>query len=303
MNQARAVKMAPSSRLIWTCTLSIWFLILPAFPGLCIELGQQRITGYFYNEGDKTPIPGALVALYDARSNLLVDYTYTLQNGHFTLAKPANNGQFYIVATKENISAKTDPFKYNNEETSKNITINYPRHDRIGSDIYKIALDFMSKALWLLLGVISGYWFKLLEGKLKAKGILKLYLGGIAREADSLPRLHDELKNLVERYDSSANVRGDQKQYDSLMSNVRQCLQKMHEELSLRKDWVDLFDQAFGKKGVSDYRKLIDEIKSVSDFAMLNSQKTIVQDTKETMIDKLKPIRALRNENVLGNYV
>ncbi len=66
-----------------------------------------EIRGAVYQGKRDQPVPGALIAIYDA-GDLLFDSTYTRDDGGFRLRTPLLKGRFFIVATGHGKSRRAD---------------------------------------------------------------------------------------------------------------------------------------------------------------------------------------------------
>ena len=132
--------------------------------------GKGNICGAFFKNTEKEPLPGALVALYKADTNLLVDNTYTLDNGQFTLKAPSLKGKFYIVATKGMISQKNE-FEFDPAKPAQYIAVHY--HDSPNRFIKVITwiiqkFDYM---ITTLIGLFIGLGFKWIQENKKRKDL------------------------------------------------------------------------------------------------------------------------------------
>ena len=65
------------------------------------------VSGAFLGGEGRSPIAGALVALYEQRTGYLVDSTYTDDDGRFSL-RPPPMGAYFLVLTKGSLSERVD---------------------------------------------------------------------------------------------------------------------------------------------------------------------------------------------------
>lgn len=140
--------------------------ILWAF-SVCAGAESAPINGFYYQDELSNPLPGALIALYKADDNTLIAYTYTRNDGAFTLRGPSVKGKYYIVATKDQFSHKLD-FDYDPEAFS-NLMIQHHQP----TSTWKIIKEYVGgrfvEALNLLIGLAIGFGWKIVEDRKKAR--------------------------------------------------------------------------------------------------------------------------------------
>lgn len=120
------------------------------------EALQPGIRGMVYGDDRDDPVAGALVVLYDS-DELLVDFTYTRDDGGFTLRPPQRKGRAYLVATRDS-RAQRVAIDYDSAQ-SKPVWIPLPakRESRL-----KQAADWVLDKLGAVIGLLVGYGFRVL---------------------------------------------------------------------------------------------------------------------------------------------
>jgi hypothetical protein len=119
----------------------------------------STLRGFFFDETIQKHIPGALVVLYSRDQGILVDQTYTMNNGSFTLRVPNTSGWYSIVATKDMRTQRKD-VEYDSKQALGIIQVNYK--DITEEPSHKV-WNYISSNLDILKGFFSGlflWWFK-----------------------------------------------------------------------------------------------------------------------------------------------
>lgn len=86
--------------------LGLLLLFLSPTTGSTQTPPAAGVSGAFLGER-RSPIAGALVALYEQRTGYLVDSTYTDDDGRFSL-RPPPMGAYFLVLTKGSLSERVD---------------------------------------------------------------------------------------------------------------------------------------------------------------------------------------------------
>jgi hypothetical protein len=117
---------------------------------------QPGVRGMVYGDDCDDPVPGALVVLYDS-DDLLVDSTYTRDDGGFTLRPPQRKGPAYLVATRDH-RAHREAIDYD-PARSRPVWIPLPakRESRL-----KQARGWVLDKFGGVIGLLVGYGFRVL---------------------------------------------------------------------------------------------------------------------------------------------
>jgi hypothetical protein len=142
-----------------------------------------QIRGTVY-EGDRShPAAGVLIALYDA-GDLLIDSTYSRDNGEFRLVTPRSTGRFYAIATRGGSSAPRDDFVFDPAAgQTRNLTLFLPRQS--GPVWWVRAGEWMLDKLGAVVGLLVGYlWRSRVEDRLAAKSKRDFFLSDVRAAID-----------------------------------------------------------------------------------------------------------------------
>jgi hypothetical protein len=117
---------------------------------------QPGVQGMVYGNDRDDPVAGVLVVLYDS-DDLLVDSTYTREDGGFTLRPPQRKGPAYVVATRDS-RAHREAIDYD-PARSRPVWIPLPakRESRL-----KQAGDWVLDKFGAVIGLLVGYGFRIL---------------------------------------------------------------------------------------------------------------------------------------------
>jgi hypothetical protein len=137
-----------------------WSGLLAVVVGLLMaarsEALQPGIRGMVHGDDRDDPVAGALVVLYDS-DDLMVDSTYSREDGSFTLQPPLRKGRATVVATRDS-RAHRETIDYDPAQ-SKPVWIPLPakRESRL-----KQAVDWTLDKLGAVIGLLVGYVFRVL---------------------------------------------------------------------------------------------------------------------------------------------
>jgi hypothetical protein len=165
--------------------LALLPLVLPPLTQPAGPAGS--LSGRFYERESSLPIAGALVALYEKATGLLIDSTYTRDTGDFTLRPPPRGGAFYLVATKGALSRRRDLI-YDPIRPAMDVSItdlpSLTRWARFGQYLSGKVEAVGS----FVLGLFGGWLFNFLTSRWaarqKAVNVLKAYLQELNAEVN-----------------------------------------------------------------------------------------------------------------------
>jgi hypothetical protein len=176
-----------------------------------VRADSAGLTGYYYEDDLDHPLAGALIALYNADNNLLVEYTYTRNDGGFALKAPPAKGKYYVVATRDQSSHKID-LDYDPQTPSQNLLI---PHHQSKSRITKLLVylrDKLVEGLNLLIGFLVGLLYKVYEDRRKARQV-------IDREIQPVKDSTAEIVTMYQNLQQAADAFGVSKDNDTANAN------------------------------------------------------------------------------------
>ena len=178
-------------------------LLLAALLAAARADAVQGVHGMVHGEDQDKPVAGALVVLYDS-DELLVDFTYSRDDGSFTLRPPQRPGPASVVATRDSLTHRVE-IRY---DPARSQRVRVPLAPKEESRVKKAAA-WVFEELGAVVGLLVGYGFRVLveeRGGAKRKrddfladlrGLADRALGapGIAETAPEVARM----KQLVDR--------------------------------------------------------------------------------------------------------
>lgn len=203
-----------------------------------------QVRGAVYAGDPSHPAAGVLIAFYDA-GDLLLDSTYSRDDGGFRLLTPLGSGRFYVVATGGGNSLRKDFTLDPVAGRTRNLALVFPRQSwpvRVGGWV----LD----KLGAVVGLLIGFLFRsLFEERLAAKSKRDFFLSDVrAAINEALAKYpHDPQQLLQQRAEIQAAVRSIAQLLDR-RGDVQDALAK------LRKD-----------KGRQSFRALQERIRNLED--------------------------------------
>jgi uncharacterized membrane-anchored protein YhcB (DUF1043 family) len=203
-------------------------VLLPSAPLAGALTPQIRGTAC---EGDLThPAPGVFIALYDA-GDLLVDSTYSRNDGGFRLLTPSSRGHFYVIATRAGSSQRKD-FDFDPAAgRTRSLVVTFPRKSWL-----RTAGEWGGDKLGGVAGLLIGYLFRsLVEERGSARAKRKRFLEGLRAAFDEAlakypPRDQEVLGSRVEIAAAVRSIAGFLERHD----DIQDALAKL--AVPLRKD-------------------------------------------------------------------
>lgn len=260
-----------SSRPTWPSRLAGlsavgFILLLP--PPLCHGTPVGGISGTYFKNDARHPFPGALVALYSAEGNALIDFTYTTNDGRFTLKGPQHAGKYYIVATKDGSSQREDieydpqspnidvPVKFSTQEGGLSKFVGYVAN--VFSDIYKT-----------LLGLFIGLWFARGTERRKTRDEFDRDFIQIRVSAQ---KMRQDLEELVPKMLRLGGLTGGEKERliaecDLIKERVETSLADCTKRLAEKKNDLEReISKLYGTGGLAELYRLEKALQDVSEF-------------------------------------
>ncbi len=276
---------------------ALYFLLLGGYlspQGMGID--KDKIRGVFFNNTEKEPLPGALIALYNADTNLLLDYTYSLENGQFTLKAPPFKGKFFIVATK-GMTSKKHPFEFDPGKPAPYISLQYKDSP---NPFIKKFIQWLTKKLdyliVLIMGVGLNWWLNRRKRKEKQENYIQTLRGSIraiGNGYESLGRIFKEASNIDIR-----------KRYLEITGEIKKNVENMEKKLD-PEVFPDVFDLK-KKNRQEQYETMADILKKIR-FSIDEKNQDNVINAKPDEREKnyFQPFRDLKEQlekNPLLNF-
>jgi hypothetical protein len=206
-----------------------------------------EIRGTVYERDRDHPVPGALVALYDA-GDLLVDTTYTRDDGGFRLLPPQRKGKVYVVATQGSRSRRADlDYDPAGRDRLVWIELSQKKESRL-----KQAGAFVIEKLGAVVGLLVGYFFRVF---VEERGAAK------RKRDDFLFDLRDHAKRALTPYTANA--------VDPSLAEVTVAVRQMRQLVDRRSDMPDVLSAlrlVRKQKGRAGFRALDGKVKRAEDL-------------------------------------
>jgi hypothetical protein len=151
--------------------LRLFSLILIHIFGIvygALSCERGMITGVFEDSKQK-PIPGALIALYDSKTNRFIESSYSLDNGKFVFSPIQHDGDLFLVATTTTESKRSETFSYNRDSCGIDKRI-------IGKSRQSSWLSYFTEYIKWAVSTLLGYGVAMLQNLIKQKRMAKKYI-------------------------------------------------------------------------------------------------------------------------------
>ncbi len=237
-------------------------LVLPVLLQLPQPVGPAGgLSGRFYDGERSHGIPGALVALYEKGTGLLVDSTYTREFGEFTLRPPPHGGAFLEVATKD-ATSKTRDLIYDPRRPAMDASITYLPEQTPRAQLERF---FSGKFGSFLLGLAGGWLFNLMTSwcaaHQKAKTVLKAYLHELKTEVNAAAEAVKKDLAALGVEATWNQVTGDR--YREIMEQMAKAAGYIEERLHAKSIEEDLYviHRSRGLDELSDFRQRLRDVR------------------------------------------
>lgn len=253
------------SRLV---SLSVVCLLLLSTPLLCHGSPPGGISGAYFKDDEKHPFPGALIALYSADSNVLIDFTYTTNDGKFNLKSPEQAGKYYIVATKD-ASSRRQEIEYDPRRPNINVPIKFPAQESFLSKTLAYVSNVFNDIYKTLLGLFIGLWFARGTERRKVRDEFDRDFGQVRASAHKM-RL--DLKELVSKMLKLGGLTGDEKEglitecnviKERVETSLTECTARLAEK---RSDLEKEIARLYGTDGLNEFYRFDKALREVSEF-------------------------------------
>ena len=275
--------------------------ILWAF-SVCAGAEPAPINGFYYQDELSNPLPGALIALYKADDNTLVAYTYTRNDGAFTLRGPAAKGKYYIVATKDQFSHKLD-FDYA-PEAYTNLMIQHHQPTSAWRTIGGYVGGRFVEALNLLLGLAIGLGWKVFEDRKKARQTILREIKTVEDSSADILTNYGQLEQIATDYGRSdtAAARPKREAYIVVATEIgtqAEALQKELDENTNLEEAVYTLHKLTGRNQYAALRRAARDIKKLTDTIVENNA-AILDAPAANREAALQPFLTLRGTQQLN---
>jgi hypothetical protein len=269
---------------------------------VCAAADPAPINGFYFQDQISNPLPGALIALYKD-DNLLVDSTYTRNDGAFTLKGPAAKGRYYIIATKDQFSHKLD-FDYDPAAQPVNLMI---QHHQPQSRLKTVAgwlLDRVVAFGGLLFGFVAGLAFKWYEDRRKANQVITREIKTIKDSSDDIVNNYEELKKIAAAYGRSDSEPAavELQAFKTLATTVGiqsdELLKELNDNASLE-EAIYTRHKRPGRNNYAALRKAVREVKQLTETIVANPGTVLNAPDRDA---RLKPFETLRDNDLLKKY-
>lgn len=193
----------------------------------------QGVHGMVHGEDRDDPVPGALVVLYDS-DELLVDFTYSRDDGGFTLRPPPRPGPASVVATVDG-RAHRQEIRYD-PARNRRVWIPLPaqRESRL-----KQAAAWVLDELGAVIGLLVGYGFRVLVEE----------RGGAKRKRDDFL---SDLRGLADRALNASGIPA-----AAEVTRMRQFVERREDDMKDALSTLSLVKKAEARAGFDSLRKQV----------------------------------------------
>jgi hypothetical protein len=273
--------------------LAACLLLAMAYVVPCRGAAAGEITGVFYKNDLNQPLSGALVALYRLDDNLLADFTYTLDNGRFTLKPPSAEGQFYLVATKDQLSRRVD-FHYNPQNPPTNLMIQQPQDQSAFAGWVKYIWEKVDSVVQVLIGILLGLVFKWRDDRKKARKAFTRGVGVIKVPVERLLDRYLRMKESIEAFSRSSDGSGERRaDYVLAVGEVKETLLELQKDVGARSDLEDIIYDVRKEIGFNSYLTFKAALQAIEELTNSNPD-AVLTSTPDARAELLKPFEELR---------
>jgi hypothetical protein len=277
--------------------------ILWAF-SVCSAADLPALNGFYYADELSNPLPGAFIALYKGDDNLLVDSTYTRNDGAFTLKAPPAKGKYYIIATKDSYSQKFD-FDYDPEAVPPPLMIQHHQPKSWLGTVLGWLWDRVVAFGGLLFGFAVGLLFKMYEDRKKARQIITREMKMIQDSAAEINKNYDELQTIVNAYaQSGSGATAPQKvqEFSTMAIKIGKQADELLKELNTNATLEEAIYTRYKVAGTNNYaalRTAVRNMKKVTETIVTDPEAVINAQNRD---EQLQSLRTLHDGNLLNRF-
>jgi hypothetical protein len=270
-------------------------LMVAGLSCFCAKADSAGLTGFYYEDDLDHPLAGALIALYKGDNNLLVDFTYTRNDGAFALKAPSTKGKYYVVATRDQFSHKVD-LDYDPQTPAQNLLIQHHQPKSWITRVIGYVGAKLVEVVNLLIGLLIGLGFKVYEDRKKARQVINREIKTVKDSTAEILRKYRSLQETATAYGASVSGVAATKraEYIELATNIRSEVEELRKELDTNADLEEAIYTAHKLVGRDNYaalRKALREIKELTTEIVTDQGKILDQPPQ----DREKQLQAFRN--------
>ena len=286
-------------RVTWyTVVVVIVFMASVGYGSPTAAITGFLVTGQARRQSELTsPVPGALVAVYMADTNLLVDSTYTTDAGRFTLKGPGERMRLYIVATKNNLSKRLD-FSYDPNIAEINLTLAYGESTSRLAKVLAYFWASFNDTVKVLIGLFVGFGFKCLQDRSEAKKEFDKWVCTIRTSRGKLPSAYAELVRIWGRYDVVSDDEKIKEDYYAAVSTTSKRAEELQRELTVTSSIENTIYGLYKQRGVESFLALKDSVKGIQQFT--EHADGALSKTPQGRDALTKPFSDIQNNVLLG---
>ena len=269
----------------------------------CAKADSASLTGFYYEDDLDHPLAGALIALYKADNNLLVDFTYTRNDGAFALKPPATEGTYYVVATKDQFSHKVD-LDYDPQAPARNLLIQHHQPKSTITRVLGYVSDKLVEVVNLLIGLFIGLGFKVYEDRRKARQVIDREIKTVRDSTSEILNNYGSLQQAAAAYGASQNsVTTDAKlrEFIRLATEIKREVAELRTQLDANTNLAEAVYTARKLTGRNNYaalKRTLGEITTLTTEIITGAGKILNLQPADRE-QRLQPFRNLQDNELL----
>ena len=260
------------------------------------------LTGFYYEDDLSHPLAGALIVLYNADNNLLVDFTYTRNDGAFALKAPTAKGKYYVIATKDQFSHKLD-LDYDPQTPTQNLLIQHHQPKHWATTVLGYVGNKLVEIVNLLIGLLIGLGFKIYEDRRKARQVINREIKTVKDSTAEILGKYRRLQETATAYGASAGEMAASKraEYIGLATNIGSEVEELRKQLDKNTALEEAIHTAHKLAGRDNYaalRKALRDVKEVTTEIVTDGGKILDQPPQDRE-KRLEAFQNLQQSNLL----
>lgn len=270
--------------------LGLLLLFLSPTTGSTQTPPAAGVSGAFLGEG-RSPIAGALVALYEQRTGYLVDSTYTDDDGRFSL-RPPPMGAYFLVLTKGSLSERVD-LTYDGKHVYREVVYR-STEPSLWTRLWRFLVALPNQGVvGIVLGLLLGYYLKQWEGRKAAEKTLNREISTLR---DLVTRLVTSMKS---RVPDDVLTPSD---YGMIIADARPKVEAIKAEVAN----ASISEAAFALRGadgvreVSEYRALVESIERIAGLTDVEVGTGELRRRLDQMLDQMSKLLNELDSHSLG---
>ncbi len=272
--------------------------------GFAMAGGGGGLTGFYYEDDLDHPLAGALIALYKADNNLLVDFTYTRNDGAFALNAPSTKSKYYVVATRDQFSHKVD-LDYDPQTPAQNLLIQHHQPKGWLTRVIGYVGNKLVEVVNLLIGLLLGLGFKVYEDRRKARQVINREIKAVKDSTEEILKKYQSLQQTAKAYGASrdsATTSTKRAEYIGLATEIGSEVEELRERLDANTDLNEAIYTAHkvvGRDSYAAFRTALREIQKLMTEIVADPE-TILDLPPQDRDKQLEPFQNLEQNNLLN---